>query len=159
VERVAPLPTAVDTPIQVVWPKDPRHANITAVLLLPNSLEPVPCRWNPIVRLFAAIDGGPTTALGTATRRMLTRDGRTYPVWDIDNVDISAALQGRSIDFWLDVDGVTTHATRWTYTTAPAAPPTPTTAPETESTTDQPASSAAPTPPQTWQQSPTSSCQ
>jgi hypothetical protein len=136
VEKVAPLPTAVDAPIQVVWPRDAASANITGVLLAPNSLQTVPCRWNPSVRLFASIDGGPAMNVGTGARRMVTQDGLTYPVWDFNSVDISAAAAGKSIDFWMDVGGVVTRATRWTYRANP----------EQDS-------------PPFWQQLPASSCQ
>jgi hypothetical protein len=170
IEHVAPLPTAVDAPIQVVWPRDLNTANITAVLLQPNSLQPVPCRWNPTVRLYGSIDGGPTTQLGVGARRMLQQDGLSYPVWDFNGVDISATIGGRSIDLWLDVAGVATHATRWTFSTVTPTPtpiPTPTATPTpaavgtvtTDDTGDQSTPVPTPTPPPTWQQRPTSSCQ
>jgi hypothetical protein len=133
VEKVTPLPTAVDAPIQVVWPRDPATANVTGVLLAPSSTQPVPCRWNPSVRLFASVGGGPAISVGAGVKRMLVQDGLSYPVWDFNAVDISAATQGKSIDFWLDVNGVTTSALRWTYTTSDTWPP-------------------------FWQQRPTSSC-
>lgn len=115
IEHVAPLPTAVDAPIQVVWPRDAVSANVTGVLLSPNTSQPVPCRWTPTVRLYASVDGGPAISLGTGSRRMLKQDGLSYPVWDFNSVDISAAAQGKSIDLWLDVNGVVTNATRWTF--------------------------------------------
>ena len=117
---MTPLPTAVDAPIQIVWPRDPRTANITALLLQPGTSDPVPCRWTPTVRLLSSIDGGPSARLMTGAKRMVTANGLTYAVWDFNGVDISAALQGKSIDFWLDVDGVATHATRVTYTESDA---------------------------------------
>ena len=137
VEHVAPIPTAVDAPIQVVWPKDASgtSANITGVLLAPNTTNPVPCRWNPTVRLFASVDGGPTTLMGTASKRTVNDNGLTYPAWDFNSVDISAVNQGKSIDFWMDVAtaGVVTHAARWTYAADQPWPP-------------------------FWQQQPTASC-
>jgi hypothetical protein len=127
VEKVTPLPSMVDALIQVVWPRDPQSANITALLLLPGSNQPVPCRWTPTVRLLSSVDAGPSNRLTTGTKRMITANGLTYAVWAFDNVDISAALQGKSIDFWLDVDGVVTHATRWTHTNVTPTPtPSPT---------------------------------
>lgn len=133
VERVTPLPAAVDAPIQVVWPRDAISANVTGVLLSPGSSQAVPCRWNPTVRLFASVDGGPALSLGIGVKRVINQDGLTYPVWDFNAVDISPAAQGKSIDLWLDVNGVTTNATRWTYSISQAWPP-------------------------FWQQRPTSSC-
>jgi hypothetical protein len=124
VERVAPLPTVVDAPIQVLWPRDVAHANISGVLLNPGTLQPVPCRFSPTVRLYASVDGGPTLNVGAGVKRLLTQDGLTYPVWDFNSVDISAAAsQGKTIDFWLDVNGVSTRATRWTYNATQDWPP------------------------------------
>jgi hypothetical protein len=123
VERVTPLPTAVDAPIQVVWPRDPVSANVTGVLLSPNSSQAVPCRSNPNIRLFASVDGGPAISLGAGTKRILIQDGLTYPVWDFNAIDISAAAQGKSIDLWMDVNGVATNAARWTYSTSTPWPP------------------------------------
>lgn len=123
VEHVTPLPTAVDAPIQVVWPRDGATANITGVLLNPGTSLPVPCRWTPNVRLYASVDGGPTLNLGIGARRMVNQDGLSYLVWDFNAVDISPAALGKSIDFWLDVNGVTTYATRWTYSAAADWPP------------------------------------
>lgn len=155
VEHVAPLPTAVDAPIEVVWARDTSVANITGVLLNPGSTLSVPCRWTPAVRLYASVDGGPTLTAGTGAKRLVTENGITYPVWDFNSVDISAANSGKSIDFWMDVGGSTTHATRWTYSSAP--PPTP-----VPVATDEDAdASATPTPQPvnlTWQQKPTSTC-
>jgi hypothetical protein len=123
VERVAPLPTSVDAPIQVVWPRDVTAANITGVLLSPGSLQPVPCRFSPTVRLYASVDGGPTLQVGTGVKRVVKEDGLTYLAWDFNAIDITAAAQGKSIDFWLDVNGVSTHATRWTYSATQDWPP------------------------------------
>jgi hypothetical protein len=133
VERVAPIPLLVDAPIQVVWPRDGASANITGVLLGPGTTQPVPCRWTPTVRLFAQVDGGPAQLVATGVKRIARLNGLSYPVWDFNAVDISAAGQGKSIDFWMDVAGTTTHASRWTYASGGA-------------------------PPLTWQQQPTTSC-
>src|SRR5205823_14060588 len=126
--------------------RDLAVANRRGVLLMPNSTQAVPCRWSPNVRLFAQVDGGPSTLVGSGARRLVTEDGVTYPVWDFNSVDIRPAAQGKTIEFWLDVNGVTTHATRWTYPPPPAAA-------ATDSGTAE-----APVQP-TWQQKPTSSCQ
>jgi hypothetical protein len=177
IEKVAPLPEAVEAPIQVLWRRDASglNANITGVLLQPGSVQaaqairaaqiaqaaqaaeaaraaeagepeppvppvqplqpvqPVPCRWSPTVRLYASVDGGPTILAGTGVKRMLTQEGLTYPIWDFNTVDIAAANQGKTIEFWLDVDGVGTRATRWVYTAEGEPPP-------------------------EWQQTPTRSC-
>src|SRR5262249_12989191 len=71
VEKVTPLPTAVDAFIQLLWPRDPRSANITALLLQPGTTQPVPCRWTPNVRLLSSVDGGPSSLLTSGTKRMV----------------------------------------------------------------------------------------
>jgi hypothetical protein len=61
----------------------------------------------------------------------------------------------------MDVNGVTTHATRYTYALIPPAPPpTPTPTPEANAPTmeNTPVPTPTPTPLLTWQQKPTSSC-
>jgi hypothetical protein len=123
VEHVAPLPTVVDAPIQVLWPRDASSANITGILLNPGTTLPVPCRWNPLVRLFASVDGGPTILVGPGVKRIAREGDTSYPVWDFNGVDVSAAAAGHNIDFWLDVNGVATNATRWTYSTTVEWPP------------------------------------
>lgn len=135
VEQVTPLPTLVDAPIQIVWSPDGSTANISGVLLQSGTNQSVGCRWNPTVRLFASVDGGPAQPVATAARRLMTQDSATFPVWDFNAVDISAASQGHRLELWLDVaqSGVTTHAPHWTL--APDLPP-----------------------PDAWQQQPTTSC-
>jgi hypothetical protein len=145
VEKVTPLPSAVDARIQVVWPRDTRTANITALLLLPDTSQPVPCRWTPTVRLLSSVDGGPSSRLMNGAKRMVSAQGLTYPVWDFNNVDISATAQGKSIDFWLDVDGVVTHAVPWTHT-SPTPSPTPSPSVEDQ---DESAAEGKPTPTET----------
>jgi hypothetical protein len=164
VEKVAPLPSTVDARVEVVFVKDASTANITSVLLQPNSLQPVPCRWNPNVRLMSSIDGGPTTVVGSGGRRLVNQDGLSYPVWDFNNVNIAAVTSGRSVDFWLDVAGVATHATRWTYSNTPPATPTPVpavtdAAPDAAPAMGTPTATPTPTIDPTWRDRPTSSCQ
>jgi hypothetical protein len=164
VEKVVQLPTAVDAPIQVVWPRDASGiaANVTGVLLAPGTTTPVPCRWDPTVHLFSSVDGGSTVPFASeGVKRMVNENGLTYPVWDFDVVDIGAALSGKSIDFWMDVNGVTTHAARYTYSLVPPAPPptpVPTPEPNAPAMENAPSPTPTPTPLLTWQQKPTVSC-
>jgi hypothetical protein len=85
------------------------------------------------VRLMASVDGATARAVATGARRLVTENGITYPVWDFNNVDVSAARAGTAIDFWIQVDGAKEHSPHWTY------------------------GADAPQPP-FWQQKPTSSC-
>jgi hypothetical protein len=111
VEQVTPLPDAVEAPVQVVWPGGPiasaATANVSGTLLLPDTTQAVPCRWAPTVTLMMSVVGQVPTAIATGTKRMVTEGGVTYPVWDFNNVDVSAAKQsGQWLEFWITVDGV-----------------------------------------------------
>jgi hypothetical protein len=107
----------------VLWPRDASTANITGVVLSPGTRQPAPCRWTPTVRLFASVDGGPAQSAATGIKRLLIQGGLTYPVWDFNGVDISQSASGKNIDFWMEVNGVPTHATRWTYSASQDWPP------------------------------------
>jgi hypothetical protein len=56
--------------------------------------------------------------LGTGTKRFVTQDGVTYPVWDFNGVDISYARTAAK-DHWLElfvaVDGIKMDPTPWIY--------------------------------------------
>jgi hypothetical protein len=123
VEKVTPLPGAVDAPLQVVWPRDATSANVSGVLFNAGTTQPVPCRFNPTVRLLASIDGGPSVDLGPGVKRLETTAGVTYPVWDFNGVDIRASAQGRPMEFWMDVNGVVTYAQRWLFDATQPWPP------------------------------------
>jgi hypothetical protein len=131
VEQVTPLPTAVDAPVQVVWPSNGApiaaadKANVTATLLMPDSTQPVPCRWSPAVTLMASITGQIPTAVARGTKRLVTENGVTYPVWDFNGVDVSAAKQaGQYVELWVTVDGVQrSKPGYWVYGQAFPQPP------------------------------------
>jgi hypothetical protein len=113
VEQVKPLPTQIDAPVQVVWPingapiASTGQANVTAALLMPDSTQPVPCRWSPTVTLMASVVGQVGSPVAQGVKRMVTENGITYPVWDFPNVDVSAAKTADQwIEFWVTVDGV-----------------------------------------------------
>ncbi len=121
VEQVEPLPTVVDAPIQVIWPHagapigEADRANVSASLLLPGTRQAPPCRWNPTVELMASVGGGEAQRVAIGARRMVSDGGLTYAIWYFDNVDVSAARQGATIDFWVEVDGIQTNAPHWSY--------------------------------------------
>lgn len=104
-------PTAVVTPItvrakvEIVWPhggvgvQDADRANVTAYLLAGagvgsgarSLLDSVPCAWAPAVRLWGALNNDPARLLGLGEKRLFSAGGRTYPVWDFNDVDVQAA--------------------------------------------------------------------
>lgn len=123
-EPVAPLPERARSRIQSLWPHDgkpPEEAekvNIAAALLLPGTTDPVPCRWNPTVELWASFDGGRDRFIARGTKRFFDERGRRYPVWDFNNVDVSAAKdpEGKKfIKFQVWVNNARTDAEVWTY--------------------------------------------
>lgn len=116
--------TEVDAKIQIVWPHGnaPVHlarlANITVYLFEPGGRRTVPCDYTPTVRLWRALNNNPATNVGlpTAEKRLVTRNGVTFPVWDFNGVDVSAATDGiNKLYFYVTVDGVTTNFNVWSH--------------------------------------------
>jgi hypothetical protein len=119
-EPVQPLPERVLARIESVVAADGKplyemdRANVSVVLSLPGTNDPVPCRWNPDVQLWGGTVAGRSVNLGAATRKMVTEQGRTYPIWELNNVDVSdnvdpewkrlVALQIRVADIPTDGD-------------------------------------------------------
>jgi hypothetical protein len=130
-ELVQPLPTRVLARIESVEAADgkPLHemnnANVTAVLSLPGTNDPPPCRWNPEVQLWGRTVARGSVLLGTAMRKFVTEQGRTYPIWEFRNVDVSANTDPegkRLVAVQVRLNGVQTDGDAWVL---PAPPPTP----------------------------------
>lgn len=112
----------VDAKIEIVWPHGglpvslATKANITANLFLPDTLTSVPPDWNPTVRLWRALNNGVAEEVGTGYKRLVTANGITYPVWDFNNVDVSAARNAANkYYFYLTVDGVQAYSNVWAH--------------------------------------------
>ncbi|MGE5603640.1 MAG: YncE family protein, partial [Nitrososphaerales archaeon] len=115
----APAPLSVRAKIEIVWPHgeagvaDADLANITAYLLAGdgtqatrNLLDSVPCDWQPTVRLWSALNNQPARAVGIGQKRMVTGGGRTFPAWDFNDVDVSAARDpANKLSFYVTLDG------------------------------------------------------
>ena len=120
-EVVSPLPAAVRTRIETVWPhagapvEQADLANVTVQVLAMDGVQPVPCRWEPRVTLRASIDGGPDRVVGIGRRQLVRTDQVTYPVWRYDNVPVGAARSGKVITFSVDVGGVPVIPEYWEY--------------------------------------------
>jgi hypothetical protein len=113
---------AVDAKIEIVWPHNgapvsqATKANITANLFLPNTLTSVPTSWNGTVRLYRSLNNGVAQEVGTGVKRTVSQGGLTYPVWDFNNVDVSAARNAANkLYFYLVVDGVQTYSNVWAH--------------------------------------------
>ena len=114
--------TAVDAKIEIVWPHggvpvtEAQLANISAFLFRPGTEQSVPCDWEPTVRLWGALDAEPARLIATGKKRLATQDGRVFPTWDFDDVDVSAARDPRhKLYFYLTVDGVATANNVWSH--------------------------------------------
>ncbi len=147
-------PAAVDARIEIVWPHDnlpvarASQVNIGVDLFAHGTLQSVPASFSAPVRLYRAINNGPLEEVGAGDRVLQTRNGITFPTWQFNNVDVSAARDPRNrIYFWVDVSGVTSYTSVWTHgidartyfpkqdvpTAVAPAPPTPTATPSTAS--------------------------
>ena len=120
----AAAPTTVDAKIEIVWPHNnasvtqARRANITVYLFEPGTLRSVPCDFNGTVRLWRALNNNPASNSGMplGEKRLLTRGGVTFPVWDFNDVDVSAAANGvNKLYFYVTVDNVTTNFNVWSH--------------------------------------------
>lgn len=121
---VAPTPAVIRAKIEIVWPhggvsvQEADQANITAYLLAATGNDSAPCTWEPTVRLWAALNAEPAREVKVGQRRMFTTAGRTFPVWDFNDVDVSAArVASNKLSFFVTVDGVETRRNIWTHAT------------------------------------------
>ena len=123
-----PTPSAIRAKIEIVWPhggvpvREADLANITAYLIAEPSSSasnlpaPPACDWNPTVRLWAALNADPARQVAVGQKRMVTADGRTFPVWDFNDVDVAAARDpANKLTFFATVDGVRTLHNVWTH--------------------------------------------
>ena len=89
--------TTVDAKIAILWPHDDAPvaeaglANLTAYLTYPGSRVSVPCDFASQVTLWRALNNEPAEPVMAGSRRLADSDGRRVPVWDFNDVDVSAA--------------------------------------------------------------------
>ncbi len=117
-----PTPPVIQTKIEILWPhggadvRDADLANITAYLILPGGNDAPPCDWSPTVRLWSARNAEPAYMVAVGEKRMLTTNGRTFPVWDFNDIDVSAARDPiNKLAFFVTVDGVETYHNVWIH--------------------------------------------
>ena len=86
-----------DAKIAILWPhgdapvSEAKLANLTAHLTFPGSRVAVPCDFAPTVMLWRALNNEPAEPIATGERRLAEISGRRVPVWDFNDVDVSAA--------------------------------------------------------------------
>jgi hypothetical protein len=115
-------PPAVDAKIEVVWPQgnlpvgQATKANISVQLFGHGTSQSVPLGFGAPVRLYRAIDNGVLEPLGIGDRVVQTRNGITFPTWQFNDVDVSAARDpSHRITFWVEVAGVTSYSNVWVH--------------------------------------------
>jgi hypothetical protein len=91
-------------------------ANVTAYLISENGKDPPFCNWEPTVRLWAALNSQPARAIAVGQKRIATPSGRRFPVWDFNDIDVSAARDpANKLTFFVTVDGVRTLHNNWVH--------------------------------------------
>jgi hypothetical protein len=89
--------STVEAKIAIVWPHDDAPvaeaglANLTAYLTYPGSRVSVPCDLALQVTLWRALNNEPAEPVSPGIRRLADFAGRNVPVWDFNDVDVSAA--------------------------------------------------------------------
>ncbi len=114
--------------IEIVWPhdgasvRDADLANITAYLLAGDGADPAtaldspPCDWSPTVRLWVALNAQPASPVAVGQKRFVTDGGHTFPAWDFNDVDVSAARDpSNKLMFFVTVDGVRVLHNVWSH--------------------------------------------
>jgi photosystem II stability/assembly factor-like uncharacterized protein len=114
------VPRAVDARIELVWPHnsapvaEARLANIGLRLFAPNSLEQPPCGWGQQVAVWWAKDSDPAQPLDNAKQR--TVDGNVFPLWEVNDVDVSYAMEPRhKLTFMIQASGIDSATNIWTH--------------------------------------------
>ena len=85
----------MDARIEILWPHDwapvseAQQANLSLRLFQPGSLLPPVCTWSPDVTVWQATNNEPAAPIGQAEQRSV--EGAPFPVWELNDVDISAA--------------------------------------------------------------------
>lgn len=116
--------TAVDAQIVILWPHDnapvseARLANLTAHLTYPDSRVTVPCDFAAPVTLWRGLNNEPAEPIAAGSRRMAEIDGCRVPVWDFNDIDVSAARDPRNkLYFSLQVEGFPYRTNVWVHDT------------------------------------------
>ncbi len=111
-----------DAKIAILWPHgdapvaEARLANLTAHLTFPGSRVAAPCDFMPTVTLWRALNNEPAEPIATGTRRPTEVNGRLAPVWDFNDVDVSAAQEpANKLYFSARPAGVPHRANVWVH--------------------------------------------
>lgn len=127
-EPVEPLPERVRARIDRIISLDEKPLYEADRLYLSTTIsrhggdDPVPCRWEPEVQLWGRTEGRRDIKLATASRRIVTEQGRTYTGWEFHNANVSKAMDPegkRLVSLSIRVEGVPTESDIWPFPPAP----------------------------------------
>ena len=115
-------PEAVDARIEIVWPHDnlpvseASKVNITVFLFEPGTRRSVAMNWNPVVRLWRALNNEPEEPVAVG-EKVIRRGGELYfPAWDFNNIDVSAVRDPlNKYYFRVSVDGLPSRSNIWSH--------------------------------------------
>jgi hypothetical protein len=112
----------IDARLEILWPhgnlptSQATRANLTAALFEQGSLISVSPTITPTLHLWRAIDSGVGEEVITGTKRLAHVNQLQYPVWDFDDVDVSAARAPPHRDyFWVTADGAPVNSNIWAH--------------------------------------------
>lgn len=116
----------VDPKIEIVFPHDETGkpasvdganlVNVAVDIYAHGSTNSIPIDANPNVRLMRAINNGAETTVDFGHKIAVVAGGITYPRWEFNNVDVSAARDPANKYFFrVVVDGVTTFSNVWSH--------------------------------------------
>ena len=113
---------AVDAKIAILWPHGNAAvdqadlANLTAYLTFPDSRVAVPCDFAPEVILWRSLNNEPAAPAASGVRRLADFGGRRVPVWDFNDVDVSAARDPKNkLYFSARVTGIACRSNVWVH--------------------------------------------
>ncbi|MCL4459145.1 MAG: hypothetical protein M1136_10630 [Chloroflexi bacterium] len=109
-----PLPR-IDPKIQIVWPHDRQGkevpvtqadlVNIGVTIFHHGTLISVSPEDARSVQLYQALNQEPLRPVALGQKRIVMARGITYPVWEFNNIDVSAARDPRNKYFFQVTDG------------------------------------------------------
>jgi hypothetical protein len=112
----------VDAVLAILWPHgnapvtEATLGNLTAYLLQPGTRWAVACDFAGEVTLWQAQNNEPARPAAIGTRRLAEFGGRRVPVWDFNDIDISAARDGATkLYFSARVAGVACRSNLWAH--------------------------------------------
>ncbi len=112
----------VDARLEILWPHGnlpvtkATQANLTAALFDNATTISVNPNLGNTLHLWQALDNGVAQPVATGTKRIATAGNLHYPLWDFNDVDVSAARDpNHRYYFWTTVDGQATNATIWAH--------------------------------------------